>query len=121
MNHPSLPSGSNPVDGYDLPDYRAPHQLPYPAAYPNSHGYQTVVVHRGTNALAVATLVLALCGTAILPVILGHIALRQIRARDEAGTGLAISGLVLGYLQIVLYVVFFVMVAGGIWAAVSFG
>lgn len=76
---------------------------------------------RPTNGLAVASLVTGLLGMAIIPVVLGHLSLRQIRARDESGTGLAAVGLVLGYLAIVGYVVFFAVVAGGIWFGVTRG
>lgn len=56
-----------------------------------------------TNGLAIAAFVLGLCGFAVLPVVLGHIALGQIRRTGDGGSALAIIGLVLGYLEIVLY------------------
>lgn len=59
-----------------------------------------------TNGLAIASLVLGILGFAIIPVIMGHIALRQIRERGEAGAGMAIAGLVLGYLALAGYLVF---------------
>lgn len=39
------------------------------------------VARRVINPLAVASLVLGLCGLAALPDVLGHVALRQIRSR----------------------------------------
>ena len=55
-----------------------------------------------TNAYAVASLVCGIAGTMIgLPavpaVVLGHMARRRIRATGEQGDGLAVAGLVLGY------------------------
>lgn len=64
-----------------------------------------------TNGLAIASFVLGLCGFALLPVILGHVALRQIRERGDSGSAFAIIGLVLGYVGVVaiaLLVAFFV-------------
>ena len=54
-----------------------------------------------TNTLAVVSFVSAFF-VSLAAVITGHIALAQIRARGEAGRGLAIAGLVLGYLGVVL-------------------
>ncbi|MFO7691020.1 MAG: DUF4190 domain-containing protein, partial [Cryobacterium sp.] len=50
-----------------------------------------------TNTLAVVSLVSAFVFS-LVAIVTGHIALGQIRARGEAGRGLAIAGLVLGYL-----------------------
>ena len=63
-----------------------------------------------TNSLAVAALV---CGvaeiftlglTAIPAVVLGHVARGQIRRSGEQGSGLALAGLILGWVAIVLFV-----------------
>jgi len=59
-----------------------------------------------TNGLAIASFVLGILGFAIIPVILGHIALSQINSRGEGGKVFAIIGLVLGYLGIVAWVLF---------------
>ena len=72
-----------------------------------------------TNGLAIATLVLGLCGFALLPVILGHIALRQIRTSGEGGSALAVVGLVLGYLACAAYLIAGIVVAASIFWAVS--
>lgn len=67
------------------------------------------------NGLAIAALVLGLCGFSLLPVIFGHVALNQIRRRGERGGALAIVGLVLGYLQIGAIVVALLVVSLGGW------
>lgn len=67
-----------------------------------------------TNGLAIAALVLGILGFALLPVILGHVALRQTRARGEAGTGVAIVGLVLGYLALAVYAVLGILLVVGL-------
>ena len=57
------------------------------------------VQNTGTNSMAVASLV---CGflCSLLAVIFGHIALSQISRSGEGGRGLAIAGLVLGYIGV---------------------
>ncbi|GAA4830094.1 hypothetical protein GCM10023201_17200 [Actinomycetospora corticicola] len=80
-----------------------------------------------TNGLAIASLVLSLLGlvvgiTAIGGVICGHIARGQIRQRGEGGDGLALAGLIIGYILIglfVLFIVFFIII--GVVAAGSSG
>lgn len=53
------------------------------------------------NPLAIISLVVALVGCSPVAVILGHVALGQIRRRGEDGRGLAVAGLVVGYLSLV--------------------
>jgi uncharacterized protein DUF4190 len=61
-----------------------------------------------TNSLAVASLIFGIASWCACPfvggvaaVILGHIARGQIRRTGEAGGGLALAGLILGYLHLV--------------------
>jgi hypothetical protein len=76
----------------------------YPAPVPQGQ-YPAPVPTRGTNGLAVASLVLALTGAGnILAIILGHIARSQIRRTGERGAGMALAGLILGYLALGLAV-----------------
>ena len=65
----------------------------------------------GTNGLAIASLA---CGfvqfvfgplTAIPAIVLGHVALHQIKRTGEQGAGLALAGLILGWATVVLIVV----------------
>lgn len=56
-----------------------------------------------TNGYAVASLVCGITGTflvvpAVPAIVLGHVARRQIRRTGEQGDGMAVTGLVLGYL-----------------------
>lgn len=69
--------------------------LPYQPAYPP--------VERPTNGLAIGSLVLAILGFSIPAVILGHLARSRIRETGERGDGLAVAGLVLGYLGIIIW------------------
>lgn len=54
----------------------------------------------GTNIMAILSLVFAFVFS-LLGVIFGHVALSQIRRTGEQGRGLAIAGLVIGYLSLV--------------------
>lgn len=70
-----------------------------------------------TNQLAVAALVCSLSGlmlwiTAPIGAVLGHVARQQIRVRDEAGDGMALAGIVVGWLMTGLMVGGFVFLCG---------
>ncbi|GAA4623364.1 DUF4190 domain-containing protein [Cellulomonas oligotrophica] len=88
------------------------HPAPLPPAY--------AAAPPRTNTLAVVTLVLGVLGFALLPVVLGHLALAQVRRTGERGAALAVVGLVLGYLTCALYALVAVLVLGGgivLWGA----
>ena len=58
---------------------------------------------RGTNGFAIASLVCSIvaCGVgSVLGIVFGHIARRQIRRTGEGGNGLAIVGMVVGYVGV---------------------
>jgi hypothetical protein len=59
-----------------------------------------------TNTLAIIALVLSLVGVSLGGVICGHIALSQIRRTGEAGHGLALAGVIIGYVFLGLTVLF---------------
>jgi len=85
----------------DLPVGPGGPQMPVPY----QAGYYQPLVMRSTNGLAVGALV---CGIVpffggIPAVILGHVARGQIRKSGERGEGMAVAGLVLGYLWISLW------------------
>jgi peptidyl-prolyl cis-trans isomerase B (cyclophilin B) len=58
-----------------------------------------------TNVLAIASLVTSILGLAIVPIILGHISLSQIKRSREQGRVMAIIGLVIGYLSVLGYLI----------------
>lgn len=67
-----------------------------------------------TNGLAIASLVLGILWLywvgSILAIIFGHVALHQIGERRQGGRGLAIAGLVLGYIGLAFLVLAIVVV-----------
>jgi hypothetical protein len=103
-----------------LPGYPAPGQPGYPApGYPGSgypaYGYPPP---QPTNGLAIASLVCSLAGlgtciTAPVGAILGHVARRQIRERGEGGDGMALAGIIVGWILtalLLLLVAFYIVV-----------
>jgi hypothetical protein len=87
----------------DLPAGPGGPMLPMP--YPM--GYYPPAVNPRTNGFAVGSLICGLVPLFGVPaIILGHVARGQIRQTGEQGDGLAIAGLVLGYVWISLFVLF---------------
>ena len=77
-----------------------PPQQPYQGPYPP---YAPYPMGRPTNGLAIAALVCGIAqfvvGVTFLPAIIcGHIARRQIRQTGEQGDGMALAGIILGYI-----------------------
>ena len=65
-----------------------------------------------TNVLAIVSLVTSIVGMSLVGVITGHIGLNQIKKTGEQGRGLAIAGLIVGYVALVLQILFIVALAG---------
>jgi hypothetical protein len=81
--------------------YYGPEGQPYPPHQPPYWGHQPPL-QRPTNGLAVVALVCGLAQfvivlTFIPAIVCGHVARAQIRRTGEAGGGLALAGLILGY------------------------
>jgi Domain of unknown function (DUF4190) len=91
-----------PPPGYAStgPSYQAPQGVP---PYVAPTGYAAT----GTNGLAIASLVVSLCVflsgvNAIVGLVLGIVALKQVRTSQQDGRGLAIAGIVISAIQLVL-------------------
>jgi len=90
---------------------------PHGVITPYHPGYYPVPPPPPTNGLAIGALVcgilelFTLGGAAIPAVILGHVARSQIRRTGERGDGMAIAGLVLGYLAIAGWALVILLVA----------
>jgi hypothetical protein len=65
---------------------------------------------RPTNGMAIGSLVCALTMISLPAVIMGHVARSQIRDRNEAGDGIAIAGLVFGWLGVAAWTLFIVAI-----------
>jgi hypothetical protein len=87
---------------------QAGYPLQYPYAYP---GFRP----QSTNGLSIASLVLGILwlwwvGSA-LALIFGYVSLSQIKQRNESGRGMAIAGIVLGWIGVGTFVFFVVVLA----------
>ena len=112
------PAAYQQPGSYSPPGYQQPGSYP-PAAYMQGVPVQPGAGYSGqrTNSLAVAALVCGivqfigfwLLGT-IPAIVLGHMARNQIRQRGEQGAGLALAGLILGYVGLALTVIFIIIV-----------
>jgi hypothetical protein len=80
-----------------------------------SHLYQAAVSGQRTNIPALLSLIFGLLGFGIVPIVLGHIARSQIRRTGETGGGMALAGLILGYIVVglgIAYIVVWVVILG---------
>jgi hypothetical protein len=126
------PYGDQPVypasDPSVYPGSGGPAQPGSPAAgYPPAYGYggyapPMVAASPGTNGMSIASLVVSIVGAlglicygaggilGIVGAILGHVARRQIRERGEGGDGMALAGIIVGWIATGLGVVIVALV-----------
>ncbi|MFT4212795.1 MAG: DUF4190 domain-containing protein [Microbacterium sp.] len=78
----------------------------YPAAPPAPGSYAAAAK---TNVMAILSLVFAFVFS-ILGIVFGHIALNQIKRTGEGGHGLAVAGLILGYVFTAIGVIYFIVI-----------
>ena len=82
-----------------------------PASPGYGYGYPAPGPVRQTNGLAIASMVVSLasiviCGfPAIVGAIMGHVARKQIRERGEDGDGMALTGVIVGWIVFALSVI----------------
>jgi Domain of unknown function (DUF4190) len=117
------PGGYPQPGAYGQPGGYPPAAYGQPGGYPQP-GYQGTPTWTGgpgyppgqTNGLAVAALV---CGIAqiffwvlagIPAIILGHVARSRIRQTGEQGAGMALAGLILGYVGLALAIIFIILI-----------
>lgn len=100
---PPGPPGYPPPPGYPAPPGYPPQvygQPPYGAPQYGQPSYGPVK----TNGMAVASLVLGILWIywigSILALIFGYLARNQIKARGETGDGMAVAGIVLGWIGV---------------------
>lgn len=98
--HPAVPGQPHPYGAYPPPGYG-----PYPYVY----------LQRRTNGMAIGAMVTALAGAVMLcfygvpalilgplGAILGHVARRKIRESGEEGDGMALTGIIVGWIATAL-------------------
>ena len=115
-----------PPPPYSAPPDYGPGGYGPTSSYPGAYGYPQ---SRGTNGLAIASLVVSCASIitcqllGIAGAIMGHVARKQIKESGEEGDGLALGGIIVGWivaglaiLFILLYVLF---IAGLIFTTAS--
>ncbi|MDX8054641.1 DUF4190 domain-containing protein [Lentzea sp. BCCO 10_0798] len=113
-----------PGDPYgQQPPYGQPGQYGQQPMY--GYGYPPPAPKQQTSAILALVLSLvgfATCGaTAIVGVIFGHIAMGKIKRGEEEGHGMALAGIIVGYVVIVGYLLFVAIYVFAIFAAVNGG
>jgi hypothetical protein len=63
-----------------------------------------------TNGFAIASLICSLLCISLLGIIFGHVGLSQINRNREGGRGLAVAGLILGYIGLVATIAIYALV-----------
>jgi len=113
---PNLQPQNNFATGPQPPAYTAPSAPAAPAApaapqYPAAPGYVQAPVAAPTNTMAIISMISSIIGwfafgsLCILGVILGHISLKQIKTSGEGGRGMALTGLIMGYIGIAGWII----------------
>lgn len=118
-NVPGQDGGFQPPPGYQQPGYQQPGYVFQRPGYqpPGYQPYSGQPMQQGTSGMAIASLVCSLTGfftcgiTAVLGVIFGFVGLSQTKDDARPGRGLAIAGLVIGFIFLALWIWLWVAVA----------
>jgi len=103
QSHPGTPAQSHPLGP-------APH---LGAAGPGPQASWAPLAPRPrVNTLALVAFITSLLGIAPVAVICGHMALRELRSSGEEGRGLALAGVIIGYVVLGVFALLVVWVVG---------
>ncbi|MCU1478671.1 MAG: hypothetical protein JWQ64_3364 [Subtercola sp.] len=78
---------------------------------PTPYGATPNAVARRTNVFAIVSLVLSIIGFTVVGIVFGFIALSQIKKNGDGGRGLAIAGIVIGFIELILGVILIIVFA----------
>ena len=105
-----------PPEGYPPPPPAQAGGYPPPASGypPPASGYPGAAPAAGTNGLAIASLVCSVVGVvcgigSILGIVLGIIAMNQIKRTGQGGRGLALAGIIVGAVLLALGVIGYII------------
>tara|TARA_B100000378_G_scaffold222820_1_gene186372 strand:+ start:941 stop:1333 length:393 start_codon:yes stop_codon:yes gene_type:complete len=119
---------------YEAPTPPGTYPPPAPGTHPGGYApaypaYPTYPTGPRTNSLAIVSLIASISAFVVLPflgslagVITGHMALSQISRSGEQGRGLALAGLIVGYVGlglVVLGIIAFALFWGFLFTAMS--
>jgi Domain of unknown function (DUF4190) len=106
-------TGTGTGTGYPPPyqGYGQGYGYGYPSGYPGYPGYPQ---QGGTNGMAIAAMVCGICGflclvPGLIGIILGIVSLPQIKRSQQAGRGMAITGIVTGAVWIAVFVLLLII------------
>ncbi len=105
---------ADPGYGYGYPQQQQPYDPGYGAPV---QAYPQAAPELKNNPIAITSLVVSIvslitCGLAgIIGAVLGHVARKQIRERGEAGDGLALAGIIVGYVLFAMGLMFVAFIA----------
>ncbi|MFD4638518.1 DUF4190 domain-containing protein [Lentzea sp. NPDC058436] len=112
----------NPKQSGDPYGQQPPYGQPYGQQPMYGYGYP-VVPKSQTNAivsLVLSVVGFATCGvTSIVGIIFGHIAMKKIKRGEEDGYGMALAGIIIGYVVTVGYLLFVLFYLGIMVAVIS--
>lgn len=74
-----------------------------------------------TNVLAIVSLVLSIIGFNIVAIILGFVAMNQVKKTGENGRGLALAAVIIGFAEIVIGIIIVIVVVSATQACVASG
>ena len=100
----------------DLNPQPLPPQQQPPQQQPQYGAYQPA--QPGWNVMAIVGFILAFF-ISVVGVILGFVALSQIKRTGEQGRGLAIAAIIIGFVEIAIGIIVFIFVAIGLGIAAS--
>lgn len=97
-----------------------PHYPQYPQVYGQPpHLQGPFAVRKATNGLAIASMVLGILWIywigSILALVFGYVARKQIREQNQSGDGMAIAGIVLGWVGVGMVLLFVLLGIAGAW------
>lgn len=115
--------GQAPQPPYGQPGPQ-PQYAPVPPHYPQVYGQPPhlqgpFAVRKATNGLAIASMVLGILWIywigSILALVFGYVARKQIREQNQSGDGMAIAGIVLGWVGVGMVLLFVLLGIAGAW------
>jgi hypothetical protein len=124
-NHPGFPPAGYPATpSYSPASYPPASATPaYPQSYPYAaYPYPVMPLQQRNNSMALAAMILSIVSVALLfcdglgalvglvGAILGHVARRQIAERGEGGAGMALSGIIIGWITFGIGVIGLILV-----------
>jgi hypothetical protein len=110
-----------PPAQYGYPPPQTQYGYPPQPYQQQPHGYGGYPPHRRTNGMAIASMVLGIVWIwwigSVLALVFGYIARSQIRERGESGAGMAIAGIVLGWIGVGFFLLFVMLGVAGAFDA----